>query len=237
MMAKTLSKKPEQSPGAPLALFDLDYTILDGDSEAMWSRFLFEKGVVDKAFLMRMTDYYHAYDNGLLDIHEYEAFLLQPLTLYPHAKLLEWRTEYLKQVRPLVRASIMRRVKRFRALGFTLLLITASNSFIAEPIAKLLHFPHLICTQIKRKAGQYTTEIEGTPAFRDGKVLRLEQWLTQQGVTLKGSWGYSDSHNDLPLLKRVENPVAVLPDPILRAYANQHGWKIIENPVFNKNLA
>lgn len=85
MMAKTFSKKPEQSLGAPLALFDLDYTILDGDSEAMWSRFLFEKGVVDKAFLMRMTDYYHAYDNGLLDIHEYEAFSNRsPFTLMPN---------------------------------------------------------------------------------------------------------------------------------------------------------
>lgn len=92
----------------------------------------------------------------------------------------------------------MRRVKRFRALGFTLLLITASNSFIAEPIAKLLHFPHLICTQIKRKAGQYTTEIEGTPAFRDGKVLRLEQWLTQQGVTLKSSWAIATHTTTCP---------------------------------------
>lgn len=228
-MAKSLRKTAERNPGAPLALFDLDYTILGGDSETLWSRFLFEKGVVDKGFLMRITDYYHAYEVGRLDIHEYEAFLLHPLTLHPQSKLHEWRAEYLRQVRQAVRPAIMRRVKRFRALGFTLMLVTASNSFIAEPIAKLLRFPHLICTQIKQKASQYTTEIEGTPAFREGKVQRLEQWLAEHGMTLEGSWGYGDSHNDLPLLTRVEHPVAVLPDPILRAYANEHGWKIIES--------
>jgi len=148
-MAKILRKNSEQNPGAPLALFDLDYTILAGDSEAMWIRFLFEKGVVDKGFLMRITDYYHAYDNGHLDIHEYQAFLLRPLTLHPLSKLHEWRLGYLQQVRQIVRPNIMRRVKRFRMLGFTLLLITASNNFIAEPIAKMLRFPHLICTRIK----------------------------------------------------------------------------------------
>ncbi len=225
-----LSLPPSQcNSGGPLALFDLDYTILSGDSEAIWSRFLFEKGVVDKSFLMRITDYYHAYEVGRLDIHEYEAFLLHPLTIHPQSKLHEWRAEYLRQVRQLVRPALMRRVKRFRALGFTLILITAANSFVAEPIAKLLRFPHVICTQIRQKANQYTTEIEGTPAFRDGKVQRLEQWLAEYDMTLEGSWGYGDSHNDLPLLTRVDHPVAVLPDPILRAYANAHGWKIIES--------
>lgn len=228
-MTKLPRKNPEQNPGASLALFDLDYTILGGDSEALWSRFLFEKGVVDKGFLMRITDYYHAYEVGRLDIHEYEAFLLSPLTVHPQSKLHEWRAEYLRQVRQAVRPAIMRRVKRFRMLGFTLILVTASNSFIAEPIAKLLRFPHLICTQIRQKANQYTTEIEGTPAFREGKVQRVEQWLAEHAMTLEGSWGYGDSHNDLPLLTRVEHPVAVLPDPILRAYASEHGWKIIES--------
>ncbi len=221
-------KTMERGFGAPLALFDLDYTILSGDSEAMWSRFLFEKGVIDKEFLIRMTDYYHAYDSGHLDIHEYEALLLYPLTIHPIHKLFEWRAEYLRQVRLAVRPNIMRRVKRFRVLGFTLMLITASNNFIAEPIAKLLRFPHLICTQIRQKSNRFTAEIEGIPAFREGKVQRLEHWLAQSEMTLDESWGYSDSHNDLPLLTRVEHPVAVLPDPVLRAYANQHGWKIIE---------
>ncbi|PWH12014.1 MAG: HAD-IB family hydrolase [Anaerolineae bacterium] len=225
-------KRPSlEAPPAPLALFDLDYTLLDGDSEAMWSRFLFEKGMVDKTFLLRITDYYHAYENGHLDIHEYQAFFLRPLVLYPPDKMHELRTEYLRLVRSLVRPAIMRRVRRFRALGFTLILITAANNFLAEPIARLLRFPHVICTQIRQRANQYTTEIEGIPAFREGKVQRLEAWLSERNMSLVGSWGYGDSHNDLPLLTRVEHPVAVLPDPILRAYAAEHGWKIIEQAV------
>jgi len=137
-----------------LALFDLDYTILDGDSEAMWCRFLFEKNVVDKNFLMRITDYYHAYDQGWLDIHEYQAFLLKPMTQLPLARLYTLRKEYLRQVRSTVRVKMMRRVNRFRSQGFILLLITASNSFIAEPIAEYLGFPYLICTQIKKVTAQ-----------------------------------------------------------------------------------
>lgn len=218
----------EKTP-CPIAIFDLDYTLLDGDSEAMWSRFLFEQGVVDKDFLMHITDYYHAYDDGRLDIHEYEALLLRPLTKHPLSKLYALRKIYLRQVRQAVRAQMMRRVRRFRTLGFILILVTASNNFTSEPIAEMLHFNHLICTQIKQDAGRFTTELEGIPAFREGKVQRVEQWLVELGLTLKDSWGYSDSHNDLPLLNRVENPVAVIPDPILRAHARQHGWKIIEN--------
>ena len=211
-----------------LALFDLDYTILDGDSEAMWCRFLFEKNVVDKNFLMRITDYYHAYDQGWLDIHEYQAFLLKPMTQLPLARLYTLRKEYLRQVRSTVRVKMMRRVNRFRSQGFILLLITASNSFIAEPIAEYLGFPYLICTQIKKNDGHFTTELEGIPAFREGKVQRLDLWLIENGFTLQESWGYSDSYNDLPLLNRVENPVAVLPDSILRTHAKQHGWKIVD---------
>ncbi len=228
-MANNHKKQVQQNNLHSLAIFDLDYTLLSGDSEAMWSHFLFEKGLVDKGFLMRITSYYHAYENGHLDIHEYEAFLLQPLTVHPLPQLLELRSEYLRQVQQAIRPKLIRRLKRFRESGFTLLLITASNSFIAEPIAKLLRFPHLICTQIKQDNGCFTTQLDGIPAFQDGKVQRLEQWLTKHDMTLENSWGYSDSHNDLPLLEQVEHPVAVFPDPILRIHAKQHGWKIIES--------
>lgn len=212
-----------------VAIFDLDYTLLDGDSEAMWSRFLYEKNVVDKGFIQHISDYYHAYEEGMLDIHEYEAYLLLPLTKLPVPELLRLRKDYLRQLRAVVRLKMMRRVRRFRTLGFTLLLITASNSFIAEPIAEMLRFPNLICTRIKKDGNHFTTELEGTPAFRGGKVQRLEFWLAEQRLSLRDSWGYSDSHNDLPLLNMVDNPVAVMPDPILRTYARQHGWKIIDN--------
>jgi HAD superfamily hydrolase (TIGR01490 family) len=212
---------------APIAIFDLDYTLLDGDSEAMWSHFLFEQKLVDGYFLQHIINYYHTYEQGLLDIHEYEAVLLHPLTKHPLSKLFELRQEYLIQIRTSIRATMMRRVKRFRDMGFVLLLITASNSFIAEPIATMLGFPNVICTQIKRNGERFTNQIEGTPAFREGKVQRLEQWLQNKGLSLVDSWGYSDSHNDLPLLNRVEHPVAVAPDFVLREHARKHGWKII----------
>lgn len=216
------------SNNTPIALFDLDYTLLGGDSEAMWSRFLYERNVVDKDFLQQITDYYHAYEEGLLDIHEYEAFLLRPLTEHPLSILLELRNKFLKQVRQSVRKQMMRRVKRFRDTGFILLLITASNSFIAEPIATILGFPNLICTKVKRDGDYFTNQIDGVPAFREGKVQRLEQWLQEKGLSLVDSWGYSDSHNDLHLLSCVEHPVAVAPDYVLREHARKHGWRIID---------
>jgi HAD superfamily hydrolase (TIGR01490 family) len=212
----------------PLALFDLDYTILDGNSESIWNRFLFDKKIVDKGFLLRITDYYHAYEQGQLDIHEYQAFLLRPIAEQPLVHLLNLRKEYLQFIRQTVRARMMRRVRRFRTLGFSLLLITASNSFIARPIAEMLRFPHLICTEIRQNDGLFTTELEGIPAFREGKVQRLEEWLIQEGLTLQESWGYSDSYNDIPLLNRFDHPVAVMPDSNLRAYALKQGWKIID---------
>ena len=211
-----------------LVLFDLDYTLLDGDSESMWSSFLFEKKVVDKVFLSHITDYYQAYEQGQLDIYEYEAFLLGPLTKLPVERLHALRKEYMEHVRQVVRVKMMQEVNRFRKFGYMLLLITAANSFIAEPIAELLNFPHLICTEIKLNNGQYTTELDGIPAFREGKSQRLDQFLSREGITLNESWGYSDSHNDLSILNRVEHPVAVMPDSVLRTYANQHGWKIID---------
>jgi HAD superfamily hydrolase (TIGR01490 family) len=215
-------------PGSSaIALFDLDYTLLNGDSEAMWSRFLYERNIVNKGFMERIMDYYHAYEEGWLDIHEYESHFLRPLTELPLPDLMRLRKEFLADIKSAVRLRMMRKVKRFRSLGFTLLLITATNDFIAEPVAEMLGFPNLICTQIKKDGANFTTELEGIPAFRDGKVHKLKKWLVDRDLSLNHSWGYSDSHNDLPLLNMVENPVAVMPDPILRSYAKEHGWKII----------
>lgn len=217
----------KSSNSAPIAIFDLDYTLLSGDSEAMWSRFLFDQKVIDQYFLEQIINNYHTYEQGWLDIHEYEALLLRPLTEHPLPELFQLRLGYLKQIRLSVRNTMMRKVKHFRNMGFILLLITASNSFIAEPIATALGFPNLICTQVKRNGKYFTNQIEGVPAFREGKVRRLEQWLQEKGLSLVNSWGYSDSHNDLPLLSLVEHPVAVAPDFVLREHARKHGWKII----------
>ncbi len=211
----------------PMAIYDLDFTLLEGDSEALWCQYLFNKGLVGKEFISRIEDYYHDYEQGRLNITEYEEFLLTPLTQYPVNTLDQLRSEYLEHIRILIRPAMLELVNWQRSQGYTLLLITASNSFLAEPIADLLRFPHLICTQVEQNGGRITAKLTGIPAFRAGKVQLLERWLNQHGKKLKGSYGYSDSFNDLPLLELVDHPVAVFPDPLLKAHAQKNGWKII----------
>jgi HAD superfamily hydrolase (TIGR01490 family) len=216
-----------EKTSSPIAIFDLDYTLLDGDSEVLLSRFLFERGLVDAGFLAHIEDYYRDYERGQLNVFEYEEFLLHPLTLLPLETLRQFQREYLERIRRLIRPAMLEWVNWHRAQGHTLLLITASNSFVAEPIAELLGFPHLICTRVERDGQQMTGKLTGIPAFRAGKVQRMETWLCQQGLTLKGSYAYSDSHNDLPLLELVDHPVTVSPDPLLKTHAQDHGWAII----------
>jgi len=211
-----------------LALFDLDNTILDGDSEWKWSEFLLQQNIVGKDFFEQIKIYYRDYENNRLDFYAYEAFLLHPLTLYPHEKLLQLRARYLEHIQSLVRPALIGRIEWHRVQGYKLLLITATNQFLAEPIAELLNFSMLICTQIETQNGNFTGKLTGIPAFRDGKIKRLNQWLKENQETLAGSWGYSDSFNDLPLLDKVEHPVAVTPDPILRQHALYQGWEIME---------
>ena len=210
-----------------VAIFDLDYTLLEGDSEALWSKFLLQKGLVDIEFVERINDYYHDYEWGQLNFRKYEEFLLLPLTLYPLEMLIQIRREYLEGIRMSIRPMMQELVNWHHGQGHTLLLVTATNSFIAEPIASILNFPNLICTQVKLDGNSLTNRIDAIPAYREGKVQLLEQWLADHSLTLEGSWAYSDSHNDLPLLNRVEHPVAVLPDYSLRIFAEEHGWKII----------
>ncbi len=210
-----------------VALFDLDCTLLDGDCEYLWSDFLFKKNLVDARFVDGIARYYEDYEMGNLDIFEYEAFFLQPLKFFPIEKLLQLRNIYLASIPGLIRPALVARAEWHRAQNHELLLITASNSFLAEPIAKMLNFSNLICTQIEMIENEFTWNITGIPAFQDGKTQRLDHWLSQRGFSLKGSWGYSDSHNDLPLLQIVEHPVAVMPDSVLGRYARKSGWEII----------
>lgn len=210
-----------------VAIFDLDYTLLEGDSEVLWSQFLFEKGLVGAEFMLRIEDYYRDYEKGQLNFIESEEFLLRPLTQHPIDTLVQLRDEYLERIRLIVRPTMLEEVNWHRIHGHTLLLITATNRFTAEPIAAILNFQNLICTQVKRLGDSYTNQVEGLPAFGVGKVKLLELWLANHGLTLEESWGYSDSFNDLPLLKRVEHAVAVSPDNKLRIYALKQGWRII----------
>ncbi len=213
-----------------LALFDLDNTLLRGDSDYAWGEFLTEKGIVDAQTHQRENDrFYQQYLNGKLDIYEFLDFQLRPLAQHPRAQLDQWRNEYLQRyVQPMITPQAQALVSKHRERGDTPVIITATNSFVTRPIADLFGVKHLIATEPEIINGEFTGKVEGLPSFQEGKVTRLKQWLNHPGreLSLTGSWFYSDSHNDLPLLEIVDNPVAVNPDAELRSIAKQRNWPV-----------
>lgn len=212
-----------------LAIFDLDNTLLAGDSDHAWGEFLVEESIVDAEEYRKANDrFYEEYLNGELDIMHYLSFALQPLARHDMQQLLTWREAFVeKKIRPMMQASATELLNSHRAQGHTLLIITATNRFVTEPVAELLGIEHLIATEPELVNGRYTGEVAGVPSFQDGKVQRLNDWLESTGENLDGAWFYSDSHNDAPLLRKVENPVAVDPDPTLESIAKENGWKIM----------
>ncbi len=211
-----------------LAIFDLDNTLLGGDSDYLWGRFLAERGIVDGAtYEAENQRFYAAYKAGTLDIHAFLAFALAPLAAHGLAELHALREEYLEEViEPIVLPRAQTLVDEHRARGDTALIITATNRFVTEPIAARYGIEHLIATEPEFANGRYTGRVAGTPSFREGKVVRLHDWLATHGASLAGSWFYSDSHNDLPLLERVDHPVAVDPDAELARIAKTRGWQV-----------
>ncbi|MEO6697010.1 MAG: HAD family phosphatase [Gammaproteobacteria bacterium] len=212
-----------------LAIFDLDNTLLGGDSDYLWGKFLAEQGIVDAEHYQRENlRFYKEYQAGTLDIHSFLEFQLKPLTLHPLDVLHRWREQFLNEkIWPIVLPKAIALAERHRAQGDTLLIITATNRFITEPIAAHLQVPHLLASEGEIRDGRYTGKIKGTPCFREGKVTRLMEWLQIQKQTLEGSWFYSDSHNDIPLLEKVTHPVAVDPDAELARHAAAKGWPMI----------
>ncbi len=212
-----------------LALFDLDNTLLGGDSDYLWGRFLIEQGIVDgEIYEQKNLEFYRQYERGELDIQEFLAFGLEPLAQHPVATLTAWRERFLaEKIDPIILPAARALLDEHRALGHTLVIITATNRFITEPIAERLGVEHLLATEIEMRDGRYTGRGEGTPCFREGKVVRLHEWLERQQQDLAVSWFYSDSHNDLPLLRAVRTPVAVDPDARLREHAETQGWPVI----------
>jgi HAD superfamily hydrolase (TIGR01490 family) len=214
-----------------LAIFDLDNTLLRGDSDHAWGEFLVEQGVVDRErFTSENNRYYAAYLAGTLDIYEFlEQHQLRPLAEHDRTTLERWRTEFLRtKITPLISPAARALVEQHRARGDTLLIITATNSFITTPIAAAFGISHLIATEPEELNGQFTGKVAGVPSYREGKVERLSEWLLDRRESLDGSWFYSDSHNDLPLLNLVEHPVAVNADETLADYARTRGWTMIE---------
>ena len=211
-----------------LALFDLDNTLLDGDSDYLWGCFLAEHGIVDaETYESENQRFYDQYLEGSLDIHEFLRFQLKPLATHKRAQLEAWREQYLvEKIDPILLPRARALLEKHRAQGDQLLIITATNRFITEPIAKRYGVDQLLATEPEIVAGEYTGAVNGTPCFQTGKVEQLHNWLEKENQTLEGSWFYSDSHNDLPLLEQVEHPVAVDPDDKLKSHARAMGWPI-----------
>ncbi|MDH2917572.1 MAG: HAD-IB family hydrolase [Sideroxydans sp.] len=215
-----------------LALFDLDNTLLNGDSDFEWSQFLIRIGVLDgELFAAQNLKFYEQYQAGTLDIFEFLDFQLKPLSLYPRSTLDVWHQQFMTEsIMPMVTTASRDLVAQHQAAGDVCLIITATNSFVTAPIATVFGIEHLIATEPAQKSGEFTGAVAGVPSFKAGKITRLNDWLSARGWTLDSfsdTTFYSDSHNDLPLMKLVRHPVAANPDETLRAYAEQHHWPII----------
>ena len=212
-----------------LALFDLDNTLLDGDSDYLWGVFLAEQGIVDGVEYARQNaHFFRQYEEGCLDIRAFLRFCLQVLRDHSLEDLHRWRAQFLREkIDPIMTAPARALVERHRAAGDTLLIVTATNAFVTAPIAARFGISHLIATIPEQRDGRFTGEVTGQPAFREGKVKRLQEWLEESGETLSGSHFYSDSHNDRPLLELVDHPVAVDPDAELARQARHRGWPIL----------
>lgn len=212
-----------------LAIFDLDHTLLSGDSDHAWGQFLVDNKIVEPEHHQKQNDYfYEQYKAGSLDIEEYLSFALKPLTEHSLEDMLTLREQFIEdRIKPLITQKARDLIAKHQQAGDDLLIITATNAFVTRPIAQLLGFEELIAPEPEIVDGQYTGGITGIPSFQQGKVTRLEMWLEEKQIDLTGAFFYSDSHNDLPLLKIVDNPIAVDSDEILTDTANRNGWPII----------
>ena len=222
---------------ANLALFDLDHTLIPTDSDHEWGRFMVKHGMVDAENFARENDRFYAdYKSGKLDIHAYLVAMLTPLAKYSRAQLAEYHQMYMHEViRPAIVPVALELVREHRDAGDLCCMVTATNEFITGPIAAVFGVDKLIACEAETVDGQphsdYTGRPTGTPRYKEGKIVRTEAWLASLGKTwsdFERSYFYSDSHNDIPLLQKVTDPIATNPDDTLRAHAQAHGWRILE---------
>ncbi len=213
-----------------LAIFDLDHTLLSGDSDHAWGLYLAELRVVDAEHHRRKQERYFAdYRAGKLDIDEFLRFQLQALKDNDRSDLEKWRAAFVEEkILPMMSRHAIDLVARHRDQGHTLMIITATNRFITQPIAERFEVDVLIATEPDEVDGRFTGEVRGVPCFQSGKVKLLQDWLRHNGMDPSDSWCYTDSHNDLPLLRLVDHPVAVNPDAVLAEEARRNGWPILE---------
>ena len=214
-----------------LALFDLDNTLLNGDSDFEWAQFLIAKGVLDReVHEARNLEFFEHYKAGTLDIHAFLEFQLAPLARHTRTQLDEWHVEFMERhIRPMIEPKAKALVDEHLSRGDLCAMVTATNSFVTGPIAREFSIPHLIATIPAQSNGNFLGTCRDIPSFREGKIARVENWLESTGLwwgSFDASYFYSDSHNDLPLLQRVNHPVAVDPDPTLKAFAQKAHWPI-----------
>ncbi|MCC4291101.1 histidinol-phosphatase [Vreelandella aquamarina] len=212
-----------------LAIFDLDNTLLSIDSDHAWGEFLVEQGAVDPVAYREANERFLAdYNAGTLDMAAFLEMALKPLAENTPEQLAAWHQQFMaSKIEPHILPKAEELLARHRTKGDTLLIITATNRFITGPIAERLGVDNLIAVEPEMVDGRYTGRVDGVPSYREGKVIRLQAWLEAQDITMDGAWFYSDSHNDLPLLEKVDHPVAVDPDDTLRKVAEERNWRIM----------
>ncbi|BCA92387.1 histidinol-phosphatase [Vreelandella aquamarina] len=212
-----------------LAIFDLDNTLLSIDSDHAWGEFLVEQGAVDPVAYREANERFLAdYNAGTLDMAAFLEMALKPLAENTPEQLAAWHQQFMaSKIEPHILPKAEELLARHRTKGDTLLIITATNRFITGPIAERLGVDDLIAVEPEMVDGRYTGRVDGVPSYREGKVIRLQAWLEAQDITMDGAWFYSDSHNDLPLLEKVDHPVAVDPDDTLRKVAEERNWRIM----------
>ena len=216
-----------------LAIFDLDNTLLNGDSDYNWSLFLIKEGLLDPArYEKRNEEFYRAYQSGNLDVFAYCEFQFKTLKENPRELLDEMRAKYVNRIiKPMITKKALDLVESHRKQGHQLLIITATNSYITKPIADLFGISDLIGTDPEELNGQFTGKVTGVPSFQEGKITRLNSWLKFKGVSFENfekTFFYSDSMNDIPLLEIVSHPVAANPDATLKQKAIDNDWPIIQ---------
>lgn len=211
----------------PLAIFDLDNTLIGGDSDYLWGEFLCDEGIItDRESFQKMNDYfYHQYEIGELDIYAWAEFSFKVLSEHSFDKLNQLRKDFMEtKIRPIFLEKAQNCIDNHKKNGDSVLVITASNTFVTQPIVEMYGIEHLLATEPEFVSGRFTGKVSGIPCFQSGKIDNLMPWLVTNNENLIGSYFYSDSHNDLPLLELVDNPVVINGDPILIAAANENGW-------------
>lgn len=216
-----------------LALFDLDHTLLPLDSDYEWGEFTIRIGWNDPVeFARRNDEFYAHYQAGKLDVHDYVRFATEAVRARGPEAAAAAHQQFMRDViSPAIQPQALALIRQHQAAGDEVLIVTATNEFVTTPIAQALGVPQLLSVQLVRDAsGWYTGEIDGIPTMREGKVRRMEQWLSERqlGWDDVESTFYSDSMNDVPLLEKVNHPVATNPDPRLRALAQERGWRILD---------